>query len=108
MGVRQLSDFKEGDRVRLIKHFRCQGDNLEYDADIDTNLRQRAEEAGTQQILGTVEYVSDYVEVMFDHGCDYGSDVLMTDPDVLDFEYPPLLEEEVEAAIRSIQEAQGG
>lgn len=102
MGVRQLSDFKVGDRVRLIAPFRCQGDGPDYDQELQRELKIRSK---TKVIAGTVEHIASYVEVGFD--CWRGRP-LKVDPDVLDFDIPPATDEEVQTAIRSITEALGG
>lgn len=93
--------FKEGDRVRLVKPFRCDGDDEETDEDIQRRL---ASAFGDEPITGTFNnYKTEWTCVHFDKldtrpdGYDY-----YVNEDCLDFEIPPATDQEVEEAIRSI------
>jgi hypothetical protein len=96
-----MKKFKNGDRVRLVKPFRCQGDDEEADEDIQRDLIRAF---GDEVPVGVVDEYSPsgWLLVDFIHGSSTYTRQLWVDEDVLDFEHPPVSDEEVEAAIRSI------
>lgn len=85
-----------GDEVRLVRPFRCSGDDKEEDRTYDADLRG----PNGYVPVGIVEAVDEWPFIVFTdwHG---GTQTLWTDADVVEV-INPVSVEEVEAAIRSI------
>lgn len=96
--------FAIGDRVELVAPFRYHADDEQSDQDFDDELRADADGG---RVLGEVRSldvendenhrVRTVVGIKFDNG-----QFLYADPEVLDYEFPPVTENEVAEAIRSI------
>lgn len=98
--------FKEGDRVRLVSAFRCQGDTLHTDNGLNDRLRQVSSH-GPDVVIGTVlgkrsSRFETVVSVAFDSTQHEKGLDLYVDEEVLELEVAPATNEEVDAAINSI------
>ena len=87
-----MNDFKEGDRVQLVKKFRMGLEQTEEDRVYGRGLNPRA----TGTVL-SVDTGDNTILVQWDN-----YDDLWTHVDTLAFELPPATEREVSDAIRSI------